>query len=454
MVISILKKRFACNLNKFAMFGGRSVFLSLFLLFSSAVQACPELLMYYQGEVTEDASLEQELIKLMPLCLESSEYFALLGSIQLRNGKIPASLEALERALLLEPRNGAAQIDYSEALFLQGDLFAAIELNENLLQREDTPTALLPLLEERQETWQSFTEQRLFQLELLTGYDSNLNTAPNSDQVTLTLSGEPVVLELNPDFQPVSGPYINFGLGGRLRQLRPGYQHDWRLEASGRISEEKKSDLLQLSARYSFIRPSTSSSWQVNGALTNLFFGGRPLYTASEGIARVQVGSVVGCDPYYDLALQHQLFHERSELNALETKLAAGLSCPMTVKGFSHQLVFELGLLNNFNLQSGRPGGDRHGWQANLIWRLGIGGGELISQFNYTTIDDQESYSPILAGGAYRSIARNYVLFQYRRPYSNYAAFIFNVFHQEQRSNIELFRNKGTSIEIGVGFIF
>ena len=434
--------------------GNSLILFCFFLLFSSAVQACPDLLPYYRGEIAETALLEQELVNLMPLCLESSEYFALLGATLLRNGNISASLESLERALLLEPSNGAAQIDYSEALFLQGDLFAAIELNEQLLLREDTPSNVLQLLEERQKSWQSFTEQRLWQLDLLTGYDSNLNTAPNSNQITLTLSGEPIVLELNPEFQPVSGPYINFRLGGRLRQLRPGYQHDWRLQASGRVSEEKQSDLLQLNAMYSFIRPSAQSSWQVNGAINHLFFGGSSLYTATEGIARYQTGSLAGCDPFYDLALQHQLFHNKGTLNALETKLGAGVSCPMTTKGLSHQLVLELGLLNNFNLQSGRPGGDRHGWQANIVWRVEVGGGEFISQFNYTEISDKETYSPILADGADRAIDRNYILFQYRRPYSRNATFLINLFHQEQRSNIELFTNDDTFVEFGVGFSF
>ena len=454
MDIFIPNKYRSWILVKLAIRGRLSLLLLFFLLFSSAIQACPDLLPYYRGEIAEAALLEQELVNMMPLCLESSEYFALLGATQLGNGNIPASLESLERALLLEPSNGAALIDYSEALFLQGDLFAAIELNQQLLLREDTPTNVLPLLEGRQKTWQSFTKQRLFQLDLLTGYDSNLNTAPNSNQITLTLSGEPIILELNPEFQPVSGPYINFRLGGRLRQLRPGFQHDWRLQASGRISEEKQSDILQLNARYSFIRPSAQSSWQVNGAISHLFFGGSSLYTATEGIARYQVGSLAGCDPYYDLALQHQLFHNKGALNALETKLGAGVSCPMTTRGLAHQLVLEFGLLSNLNLQSGRPGGNRSGWQTNLIWRVEIGGGEFISQFNFTAMDDQEAYSPILADGADRAIDRNYVLFQYRRPYSKNATFLINLFHQEQRSNIELFSNDDTFVEFGVGFSF
>ena len=398
--------------------------------------------------------MERELVRIMPLCLESSEYFALLGAAQLNNGNISGSLESLERALLLEPRNGAAQVDYAQALFLQGDLFAAIELNNQLLEREDVPNNLLPLLEQRQANWVTFTQQRTLRVDLLAGYDSNLNTAPESSQVTLTLSGEPVVLELNPEFQPISGPYLNFKLDGQLNQLRPGYQHNWRFEANGRVSEEKESDLLQMHLGYGYIRPRRNNSWQVNSGLTHLLFGGKSLYTASEGIVRYQPGSNFRCDPYYDLALQHQLFHDRSELNALEGKIGAGLACPFRSTSVSHQLIFDLGLLGNYALDKSRPGDDRNGWQANLIWRLNAGDSEFLGQLSYTEIDDDETYNPILANGARRTIERGYVLFQYRRTLSDQLSFLMNLFYQEQSSNIELFTNTDTSVELGISFTF
>jgi len=424
------------------------------VFFTTSVFACPDLQQYYRSNETNWASLEQELAELLPLCLESSEYFALLGAAQLNNNNIAGSLESLERALLLEPSNGAAQIDYAQALFLQGDLFAAIELNSQLLSREDLPGNLLPFLETRQKEWESFTLQRTLQIDLLAGYDSNLNTAPESSQVTLTLSGEPVVLELNPEFQPISGPYINFKFGGSLSRLEPGHQQSLRLEGSGRVSSEKESDILQLKLNYGFIRPRRDNSWQFNAGLTHLLFGGTPLYTASEGIVRFQSRSSGKCDPYYDLALQHQSYHERSELNAVESKLGAGFSCPFKWLDITQQLIFELGLLSNMALDRGRPGGDRNGWQANLTWRLELGAGELLGQLSYTDYDDRQTYSPILANGAKRSIDRSYLFFQYRKPISNRASFQVNLFYQEQQSNIELFTNNDTSIEFGLSFNF
>ncbi|MBL4821475.1 MAG: tetratricopeptide repeat protein, partial [Gammaproteobacteria bacterium] len=102
-----------------------------------AIGACPDLTPYYQGNNADWPALEQRLAGLMQECLESSEYFALLGAAQLNSGNIAESLETLERALLQDPDNGAAQIDYAQALFVQGDLFAALELNRQLLRRDD-----------------------------------------------------------------------------------------------------------------------------------------------------------------------------------------------------------------------------------------------------------------------------------------------------------------------------
>jgi hypothetical protein len=163
---------------------------------------------------------------------------------------------------------------------------------------------------------------------------------------------------------------------------------------------------------------------------------------------------LIGCKPYYDLALQYQFYHEQQALDALESKLGVGMSCPVQANNRSHQLIFDVGVLSNLNLRSTRPGGDRDGWQANFIWRVEVGDGEFVSQLNYAEIDDQETYSPILANGASRSIQRSFVLLQYRRPYSRNMTFQVNLFHREQSSNIELFTSTESSIEVGFGLAF
>ena len=238
------------------------LFAFLFGFGSGAASACPDLSVFYSSNDVDWSRQAEQLAGLMPECLESAQFFALYGAALLNSGAYAEALESLERALLLEPDNGAAQIDYAEALFQQGQLFPALELNEQLVLREDLPASLLPLLQSRQQSWQALTRQLGFQADFLAGYDTNLNGAPDPGQITLTLSGEPVVLNLNPEFRPMSGPYLNLRLGSRYRQLAPEHQHIWTTKLRGRLSEDTDSDLLQIDTRYSFSRPQRQRSWQ------------------------------------------------------------------------------------------------------------------------------------------------------------------------------------------------
>lgn len=431
----------------------RWLLFSLVLACPALVHACPDLSEYGPGSQPNWPELEQQLLGILDECLESSAYFALLGAAQLNSGLIAEASESLERALLLDPDNGSAQIDYSQALYESGQLFSALELNRQLLAREDLPSNnLQSLLLSRQERWTAQTKQLDFQLDLLAGYDSNLNGAPTPDQITLTLSGESVILPLNPDFKTVSGPYASFRFGGRYRELAADHQTNWTTQLRGRFSQDTNSDLLQVDSNYAYIKPSRQRSWQVDAGVSNLFFGGDALYTAFEGRARYQTRTASQCKPYYGLAVQHQLFHDQSSLNGLESKLSVGMNCPLDGMTSNQQLIAEMSVLTNKAANSGRLGGDRAGWQANIEWQHSNRIGIFIAQLNHTAIDDRDGYSPLLAGGADRWLERSYVLLQYRRPiriFGKDTTFMTNIYHQDQRSNIELFKTVDTTFEVG-----
>ena len=111
----------------------------------SSFAACPDLSIFYQSEGGDSAVLKQ-ISELLPECLESSEFFAVYGAAQLNGSDLEGALESLERALLLNPENGAAAIDYSQALFEVGQLFTALEMNQRLIGRQDLPEGLLRLV--------------------------------------------------------------------------------------------------------------------------------------------------------------------------------------------------------------------------------------------------------------------------------------------------------------------
>jgi len=296
--------------------------------------------------------------------------------------------------------------------------------------------------------------------DLMAGYDSNLNGAPSPDQITLTLSGDSVVLPLSEQYQPIEGPYANLRFGARYRQLAPAHQHNVSLDIRGRVSQDQDSDLIQVDTRYAFIKPEQNRSWQLNTGMSHLFFGGSPLYTATEAggqyifPANFNVTSNANCRPFSSAAAQHQLFHNQSRLNAIESKLSVGLNCQLIVGGDRQQLVPEFSVLNNDPIKDGRPGASRHGWQFNLDWQLNLSKGAVMAQLNHTQMQDSDGYNPLLAGNAERWLKRSYGLVQYRQSIGKRTVILLNAYHQRQRSNLELFRSRDSSLEIGISHNF
>ncbi|MDX1491400.1 MAG: tetratricopeptide repeat protein [Pseudohongiellaceae bacterium] len=427
---------------------------------SSLAIACPSLQSYYLQEQSAEQDpqlalqLEAELAAMMSQCLRSSEYFALFGAVQMRMGKLAEALETLERALLLDPDNGAAQIDYAQALYQRGQLFSALDLNGQILGRNDAPDNLRIALEQRDELWRSQTRQMGFQADLLAGYDDNLNGAPDPSQITLTLSGEPVLLPLSEEYRPQSGPYLNGRVAGRFTQFAPGHRHNGSAELRGRLSEDSQSDILQFDTRYAFELPAKDHQWRFNAGLAHLVFGGTSLYSASTIGAHYQSASSEVCSNAYGLELQHQLYHRQDQLDAVETRISAGRNCVVSLASWRSRIGLELALINNNSQGASRPGGDRQAWQASIDWQFPLYRGILSSQINYTNTEDDRGYSPVLLDDLSREVQRYYVLLQYRQQIGAKSSFLMNFFHQHQDSNIPLFDSLNTTLELGVNYRF
>lgn len=436
-------------------------------LAQSAGDSCPELAPYYPDVYFEArfpgtgaaapaqwTDLAITLAGLQSQCLRSSEYYALLGAAQMNGGQTALAAESLERALLLDPSNGAAQTDYASVLYASGQLFPALQLNDTLLARQDLPDNLKQTLEERAARWRARTKQHDVLLDVSAGYDSNLNGAPDAGQITLTLSGEPVLLNLAQDFRPEEGAFSNLRLSSSQRTATESGQRSWSNEARGRLSRDKASDLLQLDSRYSVVNVTRRRSLQWESSASTLHFGGNALYSAGQTRLRVQANSNNRCAPVADLATQYQSFHAQSALDAWETRAAAGLSCidGGASSGRVSRYGFELGYIKNQALKSNRPGADRDGWQLSTRYQTALFGGELIAQLSYTELEDDSSYSAVLANGARRWQHRGQLIVQHSKPITlgnRVVLFTTNLSHQNQNSNLELFDLNDTAIEMG-----
>lgn len=412
---------------------------------------CPDLQAYYPGEQPDWLGLRRALSPLMPQCLDKAEYFALLGAAQLNTGQLSPAVESLERALLLQPDHGGAQIDYAEALFRQGQLFAAIDMNRHLRGRDDLPEHLDGMLQERDQRWQDMTRHRRADIDLLLGHDSNLNRGPSTNQITLTLSGEPIDLTLSPEFQPVRGAYTQLRALGQYQRLQPEGSEQFQAELNVRLSEDSRSDISQAGFRYQRYRPQRYHSWRYGASLTHLATGGSSLFTATEVNALYQQETGADCAPFYRLTGQHQFYHQRSaNLDAFEARSSAGMAC----NGGANALMAEFSGLYSMALDSERPGGNRKGWQSLVRWQRDLPVGLIGAQWSYTRLGDAEGYSELLEDGAPRQLMRNQWLLQYRLPLRSGGALMLNAYHQRQQSNIALFTTRDTAVEAGYRLSF
>ena len=427
--------------------------LQLFCLqpLAAQAQACPPLDDYYDAVDAGQAGIAGTLRNLMPACLENTEYFALVGAALLNTGQVAESMEALERALLLDPENGAAQIDYAQALYLGQQLFPALEINTRLLARTDLPPNIRELLQQRQALWQAETTASSLQAELSLGYDNNLNGAPLSNELTLTLSGETITLPLAPSFQPQEGPYLNTRLLGSRQKLSPDALHEGYFVLRSRNSESGSTDLAQFDWRYAQTRTFRRYQWGFEAGTSHLYYGGSPLFSIYEASARIRPQGT-GCKPQLSVVAQIQLYHGQSIISGLESSAAAGYECRSVNR---RQIIgMSLGLLYNDARDAARPGGNRDGWRLRFYWQQQLLGGTLNTQFNLVGLDDANGYSPLLAGGAKRDVDNAILRARYSKAiYGNLIGLIsFN--YQNQESNIKTFSNKGVAGELGLNWQF
>ena len=437
---------------------GSKFLLILTGLFASTMSfACPSLQEFYDALESEPAALIEALDEILEQCYTDSEYFALAGAAHLRMGDLLRALENLERALLLDPSNGSAAVDFAEVLFRQGQLISAIEINAQLLTRTDLPEDLREAISLRQNRWRGATNQKSFTLGTSAGYDNNLNSAPIADRIALTLSGNPVLLDVSSEFRAAGATYARVSTGGAI--LSAGQAVNTRLSGSitGRFSEQSDYDLIQGSARYRLSDASDIPRWNTTIGLDHLRWGGSAVFSSATVRAAYLLKDFGTCRVYPRLALQYQKYEVQELLSGYEYSLGVGSECDIAVNGLVNRIGFEVSALQNRAEYNRRLGGDREGWQGSLFWQRPVGSGQIVGQYQYTRFDDEEGYSFLFKNGAVRRENLHSLYFSYVMPVKSFggsAQLVSTVAYHNQTSSIPLFRTRGASAEFGVVWAF
>lgn len=398
----------------------------------------------------------QRLQPLFTTCLSSADFLAYYGAIQLRTGNVNQALDTLERALLLNPQHGAAQMDYAQALYYHGDPYAAQSLNKSLLSNPSLPPVIRQQIQLNQKHLHNLLNTFSHQLSLNTGYDSNLNTSPSINQLTLTLDGEEWLVALAEGLEPRSGAVMRLGASTRYTQRQATSRRTYQLSLNSRLSENSQDQQHQLSARYQ------QQNTLVNGsqlehklALIGLQHANTHTFTTLEAQQNWQpatpflVSKTRSCQFLPEHTLAYQSFPNRANLNALEYRLIPGLQCNLNAS----QISLTAGLMYNHALNN-RTGANRLGQELTAYWQHPLAQGRLQAQARYTQWQDTQGYNPTLANNAPRKVQRRQLSLAYLLPLSPSLLLTTQAALQKQTSNLEMFEYQSGQFDLGISWQF
>ena len=173
----------------------------------------------------------------LPHCQNNVPWLVWAGQTLMKTKQFLLASDYLERALMLEPDNKGAKLDYALSLAGSEQPDAALSLVRGLLKEPDMPASvrdaiqtLLVRLETPQRNSLGLTTSEFassgngpnsshkFYAGMKAGRDSNLLGAPNLSELSLNFSGTPFNLSLDGSYLSRSGSYARADVGWSYTQ--------------------------------------------------------------------------------------------------------------------------------------------------------------------------------------------------------------------------------------------
>lgn len=408
-------------------------------------------------------ALERELVRLAPECGDHPGYLAYRGAALNALGRPGEAALLLERALMLDPRRAGAQIDYAAALAALGDRDSAQALLSDVLARPDVPAALRPRLERQLDAinvlgrYDALTAlsglsdwgsgwQGAGSVTFKLGRDSNLNSAPASGALTLTLPDGNVVLALADRFRPRAGTAALVEASGQaVKPLADGAALQVYGEARAREGRAASdTNFRQVQAGGAWSQPLDSGFAIFGASASNLRYGGDDLFRA----VRFSAGRdwLAGrCRPSLGLETEQRIYPVARELEGRFVGLSGGASCSLG----DDRLV--LRVRGGQDTERGdRPGGNQRQSDVRLVWVRPLGAGRLGADLLWFHQQDTRGFSPLLKNGANRRLDRVNLNLEYAYPIAAGWSVLTSFESLTQRSNLSLFDINGRAFYLGV----
>jgi len=420
-----------------------------------------------------------ETLSTQKSCLVDAHFHAWRGAVLMALGRPVEAVDPLERALMGDPDLPGAQMDLAQALAFQGDSASAAALLEPLRARTDLDAGLrkaievqLAALEQPKEAngkvanW--YTRLRIT---AFAGADSNLNNAPSSTEITLTLPSGDLTFPLDPSSLPKSGGAAL--VTAQWQGIRPQGESVWVLqtELRTRRTGDSATGYEQADAAASWLQaPAAESQWIARLSGTHLRFGGSDLLDAARASMQRQFGPLpaagtaldaraTACRPTLAAEVEHRRYPSALTLNGLYAGGVLGLVCrpgsgstaAATSAGEGDSFLNVEGRWGEDHPEdSTRAGGVYRRSELRIQWERPIfAAGRGALSWSSTRQLDSEPYS-VLLGNVPRNTLRHALQLEASWPLATSWALVSTVEGTWQKSNITAFASRQRSFYLGL----
>ena len=386
---------------------------------------------------------------LQEICSTRADFFAWQGTLFLAQHQPQLAANALEKALLLNPDLAGAQLDYAQALGELGESASARDLVDTVLARPDIPSALHEWLTSQLGDQAGDTWKMTWLVQSLVGGETNLNSAPSSNLLTLTLPGGSVPVVLGESQKPEAGmASLSTGAVEATRRWGPG-QITLSADATVRATPaHADSDLQWVDGAAVWTQPLWGGDAGVRGSVTRLWMGGLELYDENAGkvfIEQPVIGLEGACRYGLGGDYSARSYPEVPILDGRYSGLELGMGCQrgdtlVTLSG-------QWGVDRAQNPQ--RLGGNQDRDDYFLAASHPLGNGRISFTGQWSRLMDQQIYSNLL-GSSNREILRTAGRLEYDYSLTNRWALVGYLERTSQNSNISLFALDNQAVYMGL----
>ena len=386
-----------------------------------------------------------------------ADYHYLLGELQLKQKDFQSAADSFERAVLIDPRYASAWMDLAIANVEIGNLISAKNYFNHIEATFNPPPQLLSYiaayrkkidaLQEGKKTWRLGTD-------IAYGVDSNANSGLRSSSISLTLGSERFDLLLDPNYKARQDQFGILGLDASYLDKDQDSAIEFRLAARQRsFKTERAYSSSELSSGFGGQK---RLPWGMLGATIQV----DQVQLGDKGIMRnASVNSSFdrtwsSCQVGGGLSYEFRRYANYADLNANILWAQFVIACE-TMLGrlpIRSSVVTRHGVDEAIGLRAGS-----NTIRNELALKFGL---TFYNRFNldlsggFANAKDVKGYSELLENNAPRDLTRRSYRVQMTTKITTNSEIVLKYDFSQMDANIDLFKQSGRAISLGMRAIF